>query len=473
MPTRQWSYKKKEKPLCEGNEKGFLGEIWFDFNEKGGMIVPDIQRKGGFTNMDKNKRIRQAMLVAGIPGIAVFLMTAILFKLIETGVLSSMVAMILVLLFCGILVGVVAKFISGVMKSFSDVSGSIEKIASGENIVELNHEVKNEATRELLDHVKGLIVDFAKVIKGINDATNHLGELVTDFKDSFDEMSGMSGNIKNEAEKIAENATEQAEMTNVFIENIESLGKAMDIIAEQIGDLSKSAENMKLCNDEADELMKDLVSISNQNGEAVESINKQTMATNHSVQEIMEAVDIITNIAGQTNLLALNASIEAARAGEQGRGFAVVAEEIGELAVQSRASSARIADIVNSLIQNSNESVAVTKQLEEAFGKQNEKIRETESIFRRLNCEIENVGSAITEIDANADDAKAHGDSMNGNVASLKNTVEKNTESIENTVLELKGFESLVDSCMEATESIAEVSDELVGYIRDINSKKK
>lgn len=422
---------------------------------------------------NKNKRIRQAMLVAGIPGIAVFLMTAILFKLIETGVLSSMVAMILVLLFCGILVGVVAKFISGVMKSFSDVSGSIEKIASGENLVELNHEVKNEATRELLDHVKGLIVDFAKVIKGINDATNHLGELVTDFKDSFDEMSGMSGNIKNEAEKIAENATEQAEMTNVFIENIESLGKAMDIIAEQIGDLSKSAENMKLCNDEADELMKDLVSISNQNGEAVESINKQTMATNHSVQEIMEAVDIITNIAGQTNLLALNASIEAARAGEQGRGFAVVAEEIGELAVQSRASSARIADIVNSLIQNSNESVAVTKQLEEAFGKQNEKIRETESIFRRLNCEIENVGSAITEIDANADDAKAHGDSMNGNVASLKNTVEKNTESIENTVLELKGFESLVDSCMEATESIAEVSDELVGYIRDINSKKK
>ena len=422
---------------------------------------------------NKNKRIRQAMLVAGIPGIAVFLMTAILFKLIETGVLSSMVAMILVLLFCGILVGVVAKFISGVMKSFSDVSGNIEKIASGENLVELNHEVKNEATRELLDHVKGLIVDFAKVIKGINDATNHLGELVTDFKDSFDEMSGMSGNIKNEAEKIAENAMEQAEMTNVFIENIESLGKAMDIIAEQIGDLSKSAENMKLCNDEADELMKDLVSISNQNGEAVESINKQTMATNHSVQEIMEAVDIITNIAGQTNLLALNASIEAARAGEQGRGFAVVAEEIGELAVQSRACSARIADIVNSLIQNSNESVAVTKQLEEAFGKQNEKIRETESIFRRLNCEIENVGSAITEIDANADDAKAHGDSMNGNVASLKNTVEKNTESIENTVLELKGFESLVDSCMEATESIAEVSDELVGYIRDINSKKK
>lgn len=418
--------------------------------------------------MDKKKRIRQAILIAGIPGILVFAVTAILFKLIEIGFLSSFIAMVLILLLCGVLVGSVAKFIASIMKSFSDVSGSIEKIASGDNLVELNYEVKNEATKELLDHVKGLIVDFAKIVKGINDATTHLGDLVKDFKDSFNEMSGMSGNIKNEAEKIAENAIEQAEMTNGFIDSIESLGKAIDTIAEQIGDLSKSADNMKECNVEAYELMKDLVSISNQNGEAVDSINKQTLATNHSVQEIMEAVDIITSIAGQTNLLALNASIEAARAGEQGRGFAVVAEEIGELAVQSRASSARIAEIVNSLIQNSNESVVITKQLEEAFGKQNEKIQETEAIFQRLNSEIENVGNAIVEIDANADEAKTHGDSMNSNVSMLKDTVQKNTESIENTVLELKGFETLVGSCMEATGSIAEVSDELVGYIGDI-----
>ena len=423
--------------------------------------------------MDKKKRIRQAIIIAGVPGVAVFVMTGIMFKLIETGILSSLVAMILVFLLCVLLVAIVAKFISGIMKCFSNVSGSIEKIASGEQVVEMNYQIKNEATQELLDHVKGLIVEFARIVKGINDATKHLGELVKDFKGSFNEMSESSANIKAEAEKISENANEQAEMTNEFIVNIESLGKAIDTIAEQIDDLTKSAQNMRACNTEADELMKDLVLISNQNGEAVESINKQTLATNQSVQEIMEAVDIITSIAGQTNLLALNASIEAARAGEQGKGFAVVAEEIGELAVQSRASSTRIAEIVNALIQNSNESVVVTKQLEEAFDKQNQKIQETEAIFGRLNCEIENVGNAISEIDTKAGEAKLHGDSMNSNVSMLKDTVMNNTESIANTVAELKGFEKLVDSCMEATETISEVSEELVGYITNIENKGK
>lgn len=423
--------------------------------------------------MDKKKRIRQAIIIAGVPGVAVFVMTGIMFKLIETGILSSLVAMILVFLLCVLLVAIVAKFISGIMKCFSNVSGSIEKLASGEQVVEMNYQIKNEATQELLDHVKGLIVEFARIVKGINDATKHLGELVKDFKGSFSEMSESSANIKAEAEKISENANEQAEMTNEFIVNIESLGKAIDTIAEQIDDLTKSAQNMRACNTEADTLMKDLVLISNQNGEAVESINKQTLATNQSVQEIMEAVDIITSIAGQTNLLALNASIEAARAGEQGKGFAVVAEEIGELAVQSRASSTRIAEIVNALIQNSNESVVVTKQLEEAFDKQNQKIQETEAIFGRLNCEIENVGNAISEIDTKAGEAKLHGDSMNSNVSLLKDTVMNNTESIANTVAELKGFEKLVDSCMEATETISEVSEELVGYITNIENKGK
>lgn len=84
----------------------------------------------------------------------------------------------------------------------------------------------------------------------------------------------------------------------------------------------------------------------------------------------------------------------------------MVAEEIGKLAIQSRKSSEHIAQIVNSLINNSNENVEITKSLEEAFERQKEKIGETESIFSRLNNEVLSVSNSIIEIDYEAESAK-------------------------------------------------------------------
>lgn len=422
--------------------------------------------------MDKSKRIRHIVVVSCIPSAVIFLFIVFLIKFVEAGKLSSILAIILLLIVCAGVAACLIKLLTGMVECFSEVSKKIEQIASGEVKIEFRYHPKNEATKELLERIQKLVSEFVKIIAGIKKATQNLGSAVTELKDSFGKMSSMSENIQTEADKIADNAKSQADMTDHFIENIKSLGGSIDIITNQIDDLSVSAQTMKECNQNADKLMQDLVTISNQNGEAVQNINRQTLETNQSVQEIMEAVDIITSIAGQTNLLALNASIEAARAGDQGRGFAVVAEEIGTLAVQSKNSSEKIAKIVNSLIHNSNASVEITKQLDEAFSKQNEKIRDTEEIFGRLNKEIDNVSGAISEIDKEADAAKNQKDSMNLSIASLKETVETNVESVENTVTELKKFESMVSSCTQSTKTVSDVSSELVGYLTDISEKK-
>ncbi|MGB9790731.1 MAG: methyl-accepting chemotaxis protein [Thermotoga caldifontis] len=86
-------------------------------------------------------------------------------------------------------------------------------------------------------------------------------------------------------------------------------------------------------------------------------------------EAIVQAVQLIRNIADQTNLLALNAAIEAARAGEHGRGFAVVAEEVRKLAEQSKSFADSIVenvhDVEQAVVQSLKENEDVAKIIKE------------------------------------------------------------------------------------------------------------
>lgn len=80
---------------------------------------------------------------------------------------------------------------------------------------------------------------------------------------------------------------------------------------------------------------------------------------------VKEVIDIVKRIADQTNLLSINASIEAEQAGERGKGFAVVASEIRKLSNQTKESTKRVSDLVNTMNE---QSTTVGKSVSKVMG---------------------------------------------------------------------------------------------------------
>ena len=178
----------------------------------------------------------------------------------------------------------------------------------------------------------------------------------------------------------------------------------------------------------------------------------QTESTNASVNKISKAATLISEIADQTNLLSLNASIEAARAGEAGRGFAVVAEEIGSLATQSADTAHEINDIIGELTENSEKSMGIMVQMNDASKQQVEALNHTSEMFldmqkaleactnsirvvtdmiRTANEEREKVTQSIEVLTHLATDNAASTEETSSMTTELEGTVERSSGMIE------------------------------------------
>ena len=121
---------------------------------------------------------------------------------------------------------------------------------------------------------------------------------------------------------------------------------------------------------------------------------------------------------------------------------------------------------MNVLLDNSSNSVQITEQVSEAFSRQNEKIHDTEEIFKSLNREIEQVGDAIGGIGTEVDDLENHKSVIENGVTSLTASADENAKSAEVTTDNMGRLRGVVKECDGVKAHIVSVSDELIGYIR-------
>ena len=424
--------------------------------------------------METKKNVMSAKVIAPLLGIVVvFAVCQVIFlELVSHGVLSVLVAVVLTLLLVAAGFAVIYMKLKRLLEGFSQVmtAGNLAdvKVFNEENkLAQRDDEVGN-----MVRNVQASFRSLANVTIGIRKATTELGEVSSDFQKLFEQMNTSLGETVGEVDTIANNTIAQADHTVDMNEKIDAISASIERIADNIDNLTKNAEDMKENNLLAEKIMQELIAISEESGKAIEDVREQTDRTNQSAQQIRTATEIIEGISAQTNLLALNASIEAARAGEQGKGFAVVAEEIRTLADQSRESTEQINKVVTDLINNSGVSVEITQKVSEAFVKQNEKIQSTEEIFRTLNQEIRQVGDSIEGIDAEVEELGAHKDVIEHSVTSLTDMAKQNADSAKVTTEMMENYRQVVDDCNHMTDKVVGVSDELVGYLNELNPEK-
>lgn len=396
----------------------------------------------------------------------------VILKLLEKHTINTMVALILTIIVFAIMIGIIAITLKSVIEPIKmALSGQKPDEDSKMAIRAQKMAARQDDIGKMFREVQGSVGSFAQVIAGIRNATEELEAVTEEFQQMFSNMENSVNETNSAVEVIAENTMSQSSHTLDMKDKIDAIGTTIDYISTNISNLTQSVQTLSEYNDSVDEIMQELMSINEKNGESIENVRQQTELTNSSAQQIRKAAEIIAGISNQTNLLALNASIEAARAGEHGSGFAVVAEEIRVLADQSKESTEQINNVVNELISNSEVSVATTQEVSEAFAVQSEKVNDTVSIFKSLHSEIKKVRGSIEGINEEVGALETHKNVIESGIDALSEAAEQNSSNAQVTTENLAGFQITVQECGNKTDRVVGVTDELVGYIRQFDAE--
>lgn len=248
----------------------------------------------------------------------------------------------------------------------------------------------------LADSFNTLIENNGETLTIMGDSSNSVKESYQNIISSAMVLGKAIEDTAQNVESMALGMLEQVEIAEKGGEMSENLGDKIAVARNQIqnisGDIDKLTENKNKTQGSLVELSNNLKTVTNgfeMTQDKMTSLAKQS-------DEIRSILETIKSISEQTNLLALNASIEAARAGEHGKGFAVVADEIRKLAEDSNKSASDIAEIVNLVVSNINESNEITHKNNKLLNISNKSLIDVEDKYGNMD---ENVVSVMERMD--------------------------------------------------------------------------
>lgn len=220
-----------------------------------------------------------------------------------------------------ITIGILFYITKIVRKPLQESIVKIGEVANGNLNLQLDSKLLNNKT------------ELGSLNKSISELIKNIKNAVVKIDTSSVQMETSSDALNAVAQGLSTGASEQSA-------SVEEVSASMEEIGTSIDKNTKNANDTRVISDKAHT---SILHLKNASEESVKSIN-----------EIIDRISFINDLAFQINLLSLNASIEAARAGEHGKGFAVVASEVRKLAESSSQAASEINEISTKTIENTN-----------------------------------------------------------------------------------------------------------------------
>ena len=347
-----------------------------------------------------------------------------------------------------------------VLNKVKFVGKSIKTLSSGNADLTIRVPVKgNDEFSELGADVNQFINILQGLVQKLNGAQLSLeqigNELGINSQETASATSEIMANI-NSVRMQAETQSAAVSETSSVLENSRAhVGELVDLVNNQVAGITQASAAIE-------EMISNIAAVSNSvkmmsesfkllglnvgdGNNKLENVGARVNQMAAQSKMLIQANNMIAQVASQTNLLAMNAAIEAAHAGEAGRGFSVVADEIRKLAETSAAQSKNIFNELKEISGSIEDVVGLSQDAQKSFEAIVNQLNVTDSIMGQIDNAMSEQSAASTQILEALADMRGQSVSVNEKTGNLR----KGIEEVQNNMTVVSQVSDLILGSMD------------------------
>ena len=251
----------------------------------------------------------------------------------------------------------------GVGQVIERIARTGSQVAEGTGTVSARVAETGASMHEMIASLKGIADNVEVLAQSADESSSSILEMAATNTEVAENIQALAASVEETAaaiEQMTYSIKEVASNVEELYATAEETSSSMNEMDVSIGQVETNANETAKLSEQAmkdaeqgtEALSRTLAGI-----ERIKGSSKQAASVIDSlgtkIGTIGNILNVIDEVAEQTNLLALNAAILAAQSGEHGKGFAVVADEIKDLAERTGASTKEIAELIQSVQEES------------------------------------------------------------------------------------------------------------------------